>query len=195
MTDPKVRRSRIYLIFLALFFFVPLGASFYLYYSHGWHPTGHVNKGVLVDPPKPLPAVALPLMDSGSTDPKLLTRKWSFVMVSHGKCEAECLQRLYDTRQVRIALDRDMERVQRVFIAGEDCCDLKALQESHPDLIRVKYSGAGALLSLLPEATNDQHRVYLVDPLGNVMMFYPPGTPAKGLLSDMKRLLSLSQIG
>jgi hypothetical protein len=87
-----------------------------------------------------------------------------------------------------------MERVQRVFIADADCCDLTALHESHPDLILLNYAGAGAVLSLLPEAS-DQHRVYVIDPLGNVMMFYPTGTPAKGMLADMKRLLSLSQIG
>lgn len=195
MMDPKVRRSRAFLIFLALFFFLPLGASFYLYYSHGWHPTGHVNKGVLIDPPKPLPALSLPLMGSGDTNPKFLTRKWTFVIVAHGACATECQQRLYDTRQVRIALDRDMERVQRVFIAAPDCCDWNALKESHPDLILLQYPGAGALLSLLPESAGNDHRVYLVDPLGNVMMFYPEGTPAKGMLADMKRLLQLSQIG
>jgi hypothetical protein len=49
------------------------------------------------------------------------------------------------------------------------------------------------LLELLPSP--DSHRIYLVDPLGNVMMFYPAGAPAKGMLEDMKRLLRLSQIG
>ncbi|HEY2686234.1 MAG TPA: hypothetical protein VGI93_22170 [Steroidobacteraceae bacterium] len=195
MTDPKVRRSRVFLIFVALFFFAPLGASFYLYYSHSWHPVGHVNKGVLVDPPKPLPSVALPLFGSGQTNPKFLTHKWSFVITERDKCEADCERRLYDTRQVRIALDRDTDRVQRVFIANEDCCDLNALHESHPDLILVKYADAKPLLSLLPEAADGAQRIYLVDPLGNVMMFYPPETPPKDMLEDMKRLLQLSQIG
>jgi hypothetical protein len=54
-----------------------------------------------------------------------------------------------------------------------------------------------ALLALLPvrgDAINS-HRVYLVDPLGNAMMFYEPSAKSKGMLEDMKRLLRLSSIG
>jgi hypothetical protein len=119
-------------------------------------------------------------------------------LVQHGACDESCLRRLYDTRQVRLALDREMDRVQRVFVASPECCDMKALRQSHPDLILVQGGEAAApLLAQLPDATGPQNsnRVYLIDPLGNLMMFYPPDAPAKGLLEDMKRLLRLSQIG
>jgi cytochrome oxidase Cu insertion factor (SCO1/SenC/PrrC family) len=198
-TPLEVRRSRRFLIGVALVFFAPLALSFYLYYGRGtWHPGGHVNQGELIQPARPLPALTLPLMGSGQTDPKFLTRKWTFLYVQHGACDAICLRRLYDTRQVRLALDREMDRVQRVFVASPDCCDMKALRASHPDLIVLQDSEAAApLLMLLPAApaTQNSNRVYLIDPLGNLMMFYPPDAPAKGLLEDMKRLLRLSQIG
>ena len=38
-------------------------------------------------------------------------------------------------------------------------------------------------------------RLYLVDPLGNLMMSYERGAPVKGLLDDLKKLLNLSHIG
>jgi cytochrome oxidase Cu insertion factor (SCO1/SenC/PrrC family) len=194
-----VRRSRRFLIGVALMFFAPLALSFYLYYGKGtWHPGGHVNQGELVQPARPLPALTLPLMGAGYTDPKFLTRKWTFLFVQHGTCDESCLRRLYDTRQVRLALDREMDRVQRVFVASPDCCDMKALRDSHPDLIVVQDSGADLpLLTLLPAVVGAQNsnRMYLIDPLGNLMMFYPPEAPAKGMLEDMKRLLRLSQIG
>jgi cytochrome oxidase Cu insertion factor (SCO1/SenC/PrrC family) len=192
------------LIGLALMFFAPLGVSFYLYYGHGaWHPGGRVNAGELIEPPRPLPTLALPLQSSGETAPDFLRRKWTLLYIQQGPCGERCRARLYQTRQVRLALDRDMNRVQRVFIADGDCCDFQFLHEQHPDLIAVRMTPAAApLLALLPQRGNDSaggeadaQRIYLIDPLGNLMMSYVPGAKPKGLLEDMKRLLRLSQIG
>jgi hypothetical protein len=181
------RRQRRILIGVALMFFAPLAVSFILYYGHAWHPGGKVNHGELIQPPRPLP-------DAGLPPPLSLQRKWTMLYVQRGTCGARCLKRLYDMRQVRTALDREMQRVQRVLIADADCCDLKQLHETHPDLLVVTRTAAlEPLLNSLPEA--DAQRIYLVDPLGNVMMFYAADAPAKGLLEDMKRLLRLSQIG
>jgi cytochrome oxidase Cu insertion factor (SCO1/SenC/PrrC family) len=203
-----VRRQRRILIGVALMFFVPLALSFYLYYGKFWHPGGRVNAGELIDPARPLPALALPLAvpaaaatGSGTaeqTSPQFLKGKWSFLYMQHGRCDDECRRHLYDTRQVRLALDRDMGRVQRVFIGDSDCCDSKELLAAHPDLIAIRASPADeALLALLPQRTGalNSHRVYVIDPLGNLMMFYAPDAKPKGMLEDMKRLLRLSSIG
>jgi hypothetical protein len=187
-------RQRRLLIGVALMFFAPLGVCFFLYYGHGWHPGGHVNKGELVQPARPLPAAALPLASGGETDPEVLRRKWTMLYVQRGPCDGNCLRHLYDTRQVRTALDREMNRVQRMLIADADCCDMPKLRETHPDLIIVRAAPpAEPLLALLPAVNSD--RIYLVDPLGNLMMFYEADSKPKGMLEDMKRLLQLSQIG
>jgi hypothetical protein len=200
-------RQRRVLIGLALMFFAPLGIAFYLYYGHGpWLPGGHVNAGDLVQPVRPLPSLALPLWDSGTTDPNFLKGKWTLLYADPGSCGQECRTRLYDTRQVRLALDRDMKRVQRVFIAGGECCDAQFLREQHPDLITIRAGDAAApLLALLPEHVRltagegpraaEAPPVYLIDPLGNLMMSYAAGAKAKGMLEDLKRLLRLSSIG
>jgi hypothetical protein len=181
------RRQRRILIGVALMFFGPLGISFFLYYGHAWHPGGRVNNGELIQPPRSLPLSALPV-------PHTLQHKWTMLYVQRGPCDELCLRRLYDTRQVRTALDRDMDRVQRVLIADADCCDMQKLREMHPDLITVTTGPAvEPLLALLP-AANSQ-RIYLIDPLGNMMMFYGADAKAKGMLEDLKRLLRLSQIG
>ncbi|MEP6547587.1 MAG: hypothetical protein ABJD53_08970 [Gammaproteobacteria bacterium] len=197
------RRQRRVLIGVALLFFAPLGLAFYLYYGHGtWHPGGRVNTGDLVHPARPLPSLALPLwaadgtVAAANTDPNFLKGKWTFLYVVAGHCDQACLARLYDTRQVRTALDRDMQRVQRVFIADPGCCDAQYLREQHPDLIVIGASPAAApLFELLPYRGAAAPRVYVVDPLGNLMMSYAPDAKAKGMLQDMKRLLRLSSIG
>jgi len=200
------RRQRRILIGLALMFFAPLGLSFYLYYGKSWRPGGRVNAGELIAPARPLPSLALPLAGAGAnpspttsdTSPQFLKGKWTLLYVQHGRCDDECRRHLYDTRQVRLALDRDMNRVQRVFIGDGDCCDFEELRAAHPDLMVIRASPADEpLLALLPTVSGavNSHRVYLIDPLGNAMMFYAPDVKAKGMLEDMKRLLRLSSIG
>jgi hypothetical protein len=202
MNDPAHdRRQRRLLIGIALLFFAPLGVAFYLYYGHGtWHPGGRVNHGELLEPARPLPSPALPLLDSGSSEPNFLKGRWTLLYAPLGPCAAACERRLYDTRQVRLALDRDMKRVQRVLIADQTCCDSKFLREQHPDLIAIRNGAEAApLLALLPgratDGTQQGPRVYLIDPLGNLMMSYAADAPAKGMLEDLKRLLRLSSIG
>jgi hypothetical protein len=204
------RRQRRVLIGVALMFFAPLALSFYLYYGKFWHPGGRVNAGELIEPARPLPELALPLASAASqgspraeanseqTAPQFLKGKWTLLYVQHGRCDDECRRHLYDTRQVRLALDREMNRVQRVFIGDSDCCDLKELLAAHPDLMAIRATPADEplleLLPMRPGAVNS-HRVYLIDPLGNVMMFYGADAKPKGMLEDMKRLLRLSSIG
>src|SRR5258708_38562888 len=207
-------RQRRTLIGVALMFFAPLAFAFYLYYGKDWHPGGRVNAGELIVPARPLPELTLPLAaraagatgatgaasatGDAQTNPRFLKGKWTFLYVQKGRCDEECGRHLYDTRQVRLALDREMHRVQRVFIGDSDCCDLKELLAAHPDLIAIRASPADEpLLKLLPTRPGavNSHRVYLIDPLGNIMMFYEADARPKGMLEDMKRLLRLSSIG
>ena len=159
------RRQRRILIGVALMFFAPPAVSFYLYYGKFWHPGGRVNAGELIDPARPLPALALPLASPATggatqTNPQFLKGKWTFLYLQHGRCDDECGKHLYDTRQVRLALDREMNRVQRVFIGDSDCCDLKELLAAHPDLIAVRSSAADEpLMALLPERSGAKRLV------------------------------------
>ena len=174
------KRQRRLLVGLAVLFFAPLAASFYLYYgAAALRPGKRVNHGDLIDPPRPLPQVPLAIAgDSAAArgSPQLrLIGKWTLLYVGAGQCSALCRSDLYETRQVRAALNRDMDRVQRVFIATGECCDWPFLDAQHPDLITVRDSpGAAPLLGRLPAfngiAPAAADRVYLIDPLGNLMI-------------------------
>jgi cytochrome oxidase Cu insertion factor (SCO1/SenC/PrrC family) len=211
MTDPVSahdRRQRRMLIAIALFFFAPLAVSFLLYYgSGGWRPGRQVNRGDLINPARPLPEVRLPVARGAAesapqevTKADFLKTKWTLLYWGAGRCTERCRTNLYNMRQVRLLLNRNMDRVQRVFIAQGECCDWPYLQHDHPDLLTVLGTpDAAPLLGLLPAfdgiSPAAADRIYIVDPLGNLMMSYPPDANPKGMLEDLKRLLGLSQVG
>mgnify|MGYP002737467666 FL=1 len=201
--DPNaVRRGRRQLLLLAALFFVPLAIAFWMYYGPtGWRPSGDASKGDLIDPARPLTALALTTADGTQTQPDFLRGKWSMVYVGDGLCDDRCRKALYLTRQSRIALNKDMDRVQRVFLVTGRCCDRGFLAQEHPDLVvaRVDDDASAALLEPFPTYGGvplaDAGRIFIVDPLGNLLMSYTPTAPDKALLTDMKKLLRLSHIG
>jgi cytochrome oxidase Cu insertion factor (SCO1/SenC/PrrC family) len=197
-----VRRGRRQLLALAALFFVPLAIAFWMYYGPtGWRPAGDASKGDLLDPARPLPEIALPTMDGGTTAPAFLRGKWTMLYVGDGLCDERCRKALYLTRQSRIALNKDMDRVQRVLLVTDRCCDRAFLAAEHPDLVvaRVEDAASAALLGPFPVYGGvplaAAGRIYLVDPLGNLLMSYAPDAPDKALLTDVKKLLRLSHIG
>jgi cytochrome oxidase Cu insertion factor (SCO1/SenC/PrrC family) len=159
-----------------------------------------VNRGALISPPRELPQVALPTTEGGSTAVDFLRHKWTLVYVGSGTCDERCHAALYQMRQVRLALNQDMERVQRLFIATEACCNREFLEREHPGLVvaRGDTAAAAGLLKFFPTDAGPvagAGRIYIVDPLGNLMMAHPRDSNPKYLLEDLKRLLKLSQIG
>jgi len=201
--DPAaVRRGRRQLLALAALFFVPLAVAFWMYYGPaGWRPSGDASKGDLIEPARPLAEISLTTMDGKATTPTVLRGKWTMLYVGDGLCDDRCRKALYLTRQSRIALNKDMDRVQRVFLVTQRCCDREFLTAEHPDLIvaRVDDTASAALLEPFPTYDGvpiaDAGRIYLVDPLGNLLMTYAPTAPDKALLTDIKKLLRLSHIG
>jgi hypothetical protein len=197
-------RGRRQLLILATIFFLPLAVAFWLYYGPSdWRPSGGTNKGDLVDPAIPLPAVALARPDGTSTSPEFLRGKWTIAYLGDGACDERCRDALYLSRQSRIALNKDMDRVQRVFLAtGGQCCDRAFLQAEHPDVRVARIGGdadSQALLATFPALDGvppaKAGRLYVIDPLGNLVLSYSERSPEKALLTDLRKLLRLSHIG
>jgi hypothetical protein len=197
------RRGRRQLLLLAAIFFVPLALAFFLYYGAGaWHPAGGTNKGDLITPPITLPEVALATPDGGSTSPGLLRGKWTVAYVGDGACDARCRKALYLSRQSRIALNKDMDRIQRVFLVTGNCCNRAFLEAEHPDLVVATIGSdpdSQRLLAAIPSLGGvppaAAGRLYVIDPLGNLMLSYSAAAPDKALLTDVRKLLRLSHIG
>jgi hypothetical protein len=199
------------LALLAARFLLPVVLAFLAYYGTSWRPAGRVNHGHLFTPARPLPALALPriALDGAGGDTRTvadgrpaLRGKWSLVYAGDGACDTACREALHVARETRLALGNDMSRLERVFLVTADCCAASFLAREHPDLSVLDASGPAAepLLRLLdaPAPGPDQtrtHLLYVVDPLGNLVMSYDARTDLRGLLEDLQKLLRLSHIG
>jgi cytochrome oxidase Cu insertion factor (SCO1/SenC/PrrC family) len=194
--DPELHRRNFRTVFaLAALFALPLVLAFWLYYGLHWHPQGTTNHGDLIEPLRPLPDVTLPDL-AGVAQQHVFRGQWTLVYIGDGACNADCHTTLFFMRQTRLSLNNEMRRVQRVFLAPTNCCAQSFLASEHPGL-RVFDASQPAAQSLLAQFPADgrARALYIVDPLGNLMMRYDARLPPKGLLEDLKRLLQLSHIG
>jgi cytochrome oxidase Cu insertion factor (SCO1/SenC/PrrC family) len=187
--------SRRSFLLLALTFFAPLGIAFLLYYGKVWQPAGSTEHGALIHPARPLPAASLPIAN-GTTGNDFLRGKWSLVYVGDGRCDPRCRTALADMQRARELLGRDISRVAAVFLAiGSIDPELA----KHPQLTVASVTANHALLAPFPifgnVAVANAGRIYVVDPLGNLMMSYAADAPSMGVLDDLKKLLKLSHIG
>ncbi len=193
MPEIRSRSKRLIPVLLALLFVGPFATAIYLYYYGGdsWRPQGSVAHGILIENPASLAGEAVPL-PSGAT--AVFTGKWSLLYVGNGNCADDCQQALYQLRQVRQALNRDMSRVQRYFIATGSTPDAELMHSAHPDLIVIDgtVTGGKVLAALGGYGEAD---VFVVDPLGNIMMRFPAGTSMKDMHKDLSLLLKASTIG
>jgi hypothetical protein len=188
------------LLGLAALFFVPLLGAFWLYYIGGWRPAGSTNHGELIAPARPLAAAPLLQADGAPAQAGLLRGKWTLLYIDDGACAtSECREALWTLRQTRLLLAEDMDRVQRVFVAETGCCDREFLAREHAGLIVLTTSApapdaARTWIDGFPRSPGQPH-VFIIDPLGNLMMRFDLRQNPKGLKSDLEKLLKLSHIG
>jgi len=203
MSSPdRDRRGRRGLVLVAALFLVPLASAFWLYYGGtGWRPTGATQRGDLIEPARPLPPVALLDADGRALPPGVLRHGWTMLYIGDGRCDERCRRALYLMRQSRLALNRDAGRVHPVLLATQNCCDRAFLAREHAELVvaTLRPGEAAALLGHFPvydgTPVTQAGRIYLIDPLGNLMMSYAAHAPDKALLEDLQKLLRLSHIG
>lgn len=184
-------------MFLAALFFVPVVAAFWLYFSSAWRPAAGAQHGELIEPPRPLPQLALTLPDGSLASPDSLRGRWNLVYLGDGPCTELCMAAFTALRAVRLALNKDSARVRRVLLHAGDCCAPEFPVPADEDLLVLGAPGpeGEAFLALFPPAPGGGAGIYIVDPLGNLMMKYAASGATQGLLKDLERLLRLSRIG
>ncbi|MGI4849532.1 MAG: SCO family protein [Janthinobacterium lividum] len=186
-------RWRLFLIILVCAF--PLLGSYFTYYVI--KPQGRTNYGDLLDPRLyPIPALGSSGLDGKPLALDTFKGKWLMVQVNGGECAAACQKRLYDMRQLRAAQGKERERIERVWLITDDApLDTVVMRQfDGTQLLRVKPELLKAWLPATPGTTAADH-LYLIDPLGNLMMRFPKDADPNKIKKDLSKLLKASAIG
>ena len=155
-----------------------------------------MNYGELIEA-RSLPDTALPLLDGKPFRLAEMKGRWVMLQVDSGACPEACQIKLYQMRQVRLTQGREMDRIERVWLI-DDAAQLDTTVMRAFDGTRMVRAAGSPLLGQFPVPSRGGQRrdhIYLVDPLGNLMMRFPKEADPSRIKKDIERLLRVSRIG
>lgn len=184
--DPTaLRRARWKLAGLGAFFLLPFVAGTLVWWLD-LAPGAAGNYGTL------LPPTQVKLPPDGT-----LKGKWLLVQFDGGACSERCERKLYFMRQVRKAMGREVGRVERLWVITDGV-------KPRPEVLQAIEGTVTAPLSSFPDARlfgaareggERIDHLYVVDPLGNLMMRFPHEPEPSRVIKDLQRLLRVSRFG
>lgn len=190
MSENAPRSRRPLWLILALCI-APVAASYITFYFYT--PAAQINYGELVAT-RPLPVERLQLADQSDFTLERLRGKWLLIMSDGGDCAAECQQKLFTLRQLRLTQGKDMSRIERVWLLTDGVVPPAGKLDAQEGTWVVRAAGSELLKALPAEKSADLH-FYLADPLGNLVLRYPLNADPARVIKDLARLLKTSGIG
>lgn len=160
--------------------FVPIFVAYGLYFFFpSLMPSGTTNRGVLVTPP---------------VTTEMQRTHWTLFVAVNPDCDEACRDVLYETRQIHVALGKEAGRLERHIVTSATPAPgfRQYLDTEQPNAVLVVDPVLHGRLRAIHDAANV---VYVMDPLGNIMMYYPAEIGGKPMLQDLKHLLKVSGIG
>ena len=196
--DARTRRGRIQMILLLLACAAPVIASYLAYYV--FKPEGgKTNYGTLIQPPQAINPSWLDISFSG---------KWTLLVARPAsecrKGNDACVELLYLMRQVRLALGKEKNRVQLVWVVSDRLpVDTDIKQAYDPEtagfiIVPAPDSKNGAAWLTWLNQQNLGREIQLIDPSGEKMMVFPDKAESKDFVrmrKDLDRLLKLNRKG
>jgi hypothetical protein len=174
----------------------PVAASYVAYYAVP--PAARTNYGDLVLPQRPAPALSLTRLDGTRVEMAALRGQWLMLQVDESSCEAACQRKLWNMRQVRLTQGKDRDRIARVWLITDAApIATELLREYDGTLFLRADRGELETFLALPSDTGARlsDHIWLVDPLGNLMLRWPRNEDPNRMKKDLTRLLRASRIG
>lgn len=193
-TEP-VKKNPYTIWFVVISFVVPVVLAYIVFYLVDVK--SFSNHGEILNPVIDIASLKLQDEDNNIIPRDDLTYKWRLISLVGNQCDAACVSRLHDSRQVHKSLGKNRHRVMRMFVHTAPASDElnKLIAEEHADAIQVNGNAAD-LKGALGETSNiTENEIYIMDPMGNVMMRFTQEQPNKDFLYDLRKLLKFSQIG
>lgn len=191
---PRRRSGRWKMALVFLVCVAPVVASYFTYYVI--RPEGRRNFGELVQPQRALPDVVGTALDGSSVSLPSLKGQWLLVSVSSGACDETCARHLYLQRQLRESLGKEKDRLDWVWLVSDSAPVPQEMLAGLQSATVIRVARGSLEQWLQPQAGHSlAEHLYLVDPLGNWMMRFPPGLDPQGathVKRDLDRLLRAS---
>lgn len=199
-TEARRRAGRRNVLLIALISVLPVLAAYFAYFVVA--PSGRTNYGELITPQRPAGDFVLGAVEGAAGSVAPGTRidqwrgKWIFVVAAPAGCDAGCRERLYDIRQVRLTTGQDRHRVERLWVVTDAGRPDDALLAAHAGM-HLGRADATAFSRLFPAGDGGDAlaHIYLIDPLGHLMMRFPANADPNLMKKDIAKLLKVSQIG
>lgn len=174
----------------------PVIASYFTYYVI--KPQSRSNYGALIDPRAyPIPAtIGTATLDGKPLALNAYKGKWIMLSVGKADCDDACRKKLHDMRQLRLAQGKDMDRIERIWlITDEQPVETMLMREyDGTHMLRAKSDVVRAWLPV-EQSTIPSDHLYMIDPLGNLMMRFPKDGDPNKIKKDIVKLLKASRIG
>jgi len=190
----RTKNGRWKMLMVLLLCASPVIASYFAYYVI--RPEGRRNFGELINPQRIVPNLNATSLDGKSVNLQTLTGQWLLVSVSGGACDALCQKHLYLQRQLRESLGKEKDRLDWVWIVSDAAPIAPAILPAMKDATVLRMP-AEQITTWMQAAQGQQlaDHLYLIDPMGNWMMRFPPGldaAAAKKAKSDIDRVMRAS---
>ncbi|PQO91207.1 cytochrome C oxidase subunit I [Massilia phosphatilytica] len=176
----------------------PLIASYFTYYVI--KPEKRNNYGTLIDQrAHPVPAMATTTLDGRPQALEQFKGKWVMLMVGSGACPDVCQKQLFALRQLRLMQGKEADRIERVWlITDKEPLDTLIIREY--DGTHMLRADAATVTRWLPvdNGTTPADHIYLIDPLGHLMMRFPKDPQlqdVRKVYKDIYKLLKASAVG
>lgn len=194
-SEQKRNRGRWKLFAVLLVCAAPIILSYLTYYVI--KPTGRTNYGTLIDPrERPIPAMASSTLDGRPETLEQYKGKWIMLKVGGGECGEACQKQLFAMRQWRLMQGKNMNRVERVWLVT-DTQPLDTMTIRQYDGMHLLRAPKDVVSQWLPaeKGTQPADHIYLIDPLGNLMMRFPADPDPRKVYKDIAKLLKASAVG
>lgn len=203
---PPKPRSIAPLIAIVLICLAPVVLAFLAYYvpALGLRPDGQSNYGTLIEPQRPIPAasaLALTTADGKPFDLHSLHGKWILVSADQGACPESCVKKLFILRNSHASQGKEVDRLTRVWFVTDNAPIPAQVLAAYKGTIIVHADPKQLAAYLTPGAAAAdaesalEKPMWIIDPLGNLMMQYPEQADPLKVRDDIKKLLARSSIG
>lgn len=196
--DEAGKKGRRQFLMMVALFFAPLIIAIVIWNyvsEHGVMST--VNAGTLVTPARPMLGEDIKVAGDQEDLLKALSGRWTYIIFTRDGCDEQCQKQVYVTRQIRLGVNKDMRRVQRILVANGQLEEkvATALSNLHPEMMRAIAGEKFAEQFVKAGFDASGQYFFLVDPLGNLMMAYTLDLSGKAIMKDLQKLLKINVVG